>query len=147
MMFICKLEEIYMTCKPNFNCRIIRLGATPSGLSRAHLYHPPIFYQAGCPSCHPTNCESTEGNFLYNCAADDNHSMDTECSAGVMVILIVPYDNSECSINLTTSGLYCKLTLCVSAALLRILCTPYKNSNVAIHSAHTLQKAPRSKTL
>ena len=33
----------------------IRLGATPSGLSSAHLHHPPIFLQAGCPSCHPTN--------------------------------------------------------------------------------------------
>jgi len=33
----------------------IRLGATPSGLSSAHLHHPP-FLQAGCPSCHPTNC-------------------------------------------------------------------------------------------
>jgi len=33
----------------------IRLGATPSGLTSAHLYHPPIFLQAGCPSCHPTN--------------------------------------------------------------------------------------------
>jgi len=33
----------------------IRLGATPSGLTGAHLHHPPIFLQAGCPSCHPTN--------------------------------------------------------------------------------------------
>jgi len=32
----------------------IRLGATPSGLTSAHLHHPP-FLQAGCPSCHPTN--------------------------------------------------------------------------------------------
>ena len=31
----------------------IRLGATPSGLTSAHLHHP-IFLQAGCPSCHPT---------------------------------------------------------------------------------------------
>jgi len=34
---------------------IIRLGATPSGLSSAHLHHPPIFLQAGCPSCRPAN--------------------------------------------------------------------------------------------
>jgi len=34
---------------------IIRLGATPSGLSSAHLYHPPYFLQAECPSCRPTN--------------------------------------------------------------------------------------------
>jgi len=33
----------------------IRLGATPSGLTSAHLYHPPIFLRAGCPSCRPTN--------------------------------------------------------------------------------------------
>jgi len=33
----------------------IRLGATPSGLTSAHLHHPPHFLQAGCPSCRPTN--------------------------------------------------------------------------------------------
>jgi len=33
----------------------IWLGATPSGLTSAHLHHAPIFLQAGCPSCHPTN--------------------------------------------------------------------------------------------
>jgi len=33
----------------------IWLGATPSGLASAHLHHPPIFLQVGCPSCHPTN--------------------------------------------------------------------------------------------
>jgi len=34
----------------------ILLGATPSGLTSAHLHHPPhIFLQAGCPSCRPTN--------------------------------------------------------------------------------------------
>jgi len=33
----------------------IRLGATPSGLTSAHLHHPPIFLQDGCPSCRPTN--------------------------------------------------------------------------------------------
>ena len=31
------------------------LGATPSGLTSAHLHHPPIFLQVGCPSCRPTN--------------------------------------------------------------------------------------------
>jgi len=30
-------------------------GTTPSGLSSAHLHHPPYFLQAGCPSCCPTN--------------------------------------------------------------------------------------------
>jgi len=33
----------------------IRLGATPSGLTSAHLHHPPIFLRARCPSCRPTN--------------------------------------------------------------------------------------------
>jgi len=33
----------------------ISLGATPSGLTSAHLHHPPISLQAGCPSCRPTN--------------------------------------------------------------------------------------------
>jgi len=33
----------------------IRLGATPSGLTSAHLHHPLIFLQAGCPYCRPTN--------------------------------------------------------------------------------------------
>ena len=32
----------------------IRLGATPSRLTSAHLHHP-HFLQARCPSCHPTN--------------------------------------------------------------------------------------------
>jgi len=32
----------------------IRMGATPSGLSSAHLHHP-HFLQARCPSCRPTN--------------------------------------------------------------------------------------------
>jgi len=32
----------------------IRLGATPSRLTSAHLHHP-IFLQARCPSCRPTN--------------------------------------------------------------------------------------------
>ena len=32
----------------------IGLGATASGLTSAHLHHP-IFLQARCPSCHPTN--------------------------------------------------------------------------------------------
>ena len=33
----------------------IRLGATPSRLSSAHLHHPPFFTGRGCPSCCPTN--------------------------------------------------------------------------------------------
>jgi len=33
----------------------IWLGATLSIPTSAHLHHPPIFLQAGCPSCRPTN--------------------------------------------------------------------------------------------
>ena len=33
----------------------IRLGATPSGLTSAHLHHSSHFLQAGCPCCCPTN--------------------------------------------------------------------------------------------
>jgi len=33
----------------------VRLGATPSGLSSAHLHHPPFFLHAGCPSYRPIN--------------------------------------------------------------------------------------------
>ena len=33
----------------------IWLGATPSGLTSAHIHHPTYFLQAGCPSCRPTN--------------------------------------------------------------------------------------------
>ena len=33
----------------------IRLSATPSGVTSAHLHHPPCFLQSLCPSCHPTN--------------------------------------------------------------------------------------------
>ena len=33
----------------------IGLDATPSTLTSAHLHHPSIFLQAGCPSCLPTN--------------------------------------------------------------------------------------------
>jgi len=32
-----------------------RMGAIPSGLTSAHLHHPPYFLQARFLSCHPTN--------------------------------------------------------------------------------------------
>ena len=39
----------------------IQLGATPSGLTSAHLHHPPIFYRPDAlPAAQP--CQSTEGN-------------------------------------------------------------------------------------
>jgi len=41
----------------------IRLGDTPSGISSAHLYHPPIFFTGWMPFLSPNQqCQSTEGN-------------------------------------------------------------------------------------
>ena len=41
----------------------IRLGATPSGLTSAHLHHPPIFFTGRMPFLLPNQqCQSTEGN-------------------------------------------------------------------------------------
>jgi len=53
-------EENFWTlwCKGRFteaDIPTIRLGATPSGLTSAHLHHPPYSLQAGCPSHRPTN--------------------------------------------------------------------------------------------
>ena len=53
-------EENFWTfwCKGRLTAadtQTIQLGATSSGLTSAHLHHPPIFLQAGCPSCRPTN--------------------------------------------------------------------------------------------
>jgi len=33
----------------------IRLGATPWGLTSAHLHHPPYFFAGFMPFCHPTS--------------------------------------------------------------------------------------------
>jgi len=41
----------------------IRLGATPSGLTSAHLHHPRIFITGWMPFLPPNRqCQSTEGN-------------------------------------------------------------------------------------
>jgi len=40
----------------------IQLGATPSGLTTAHLHHPPIFFTGQMPFLPPNQqCQSTEG--------------------------------------------------------------------------------------
>jgi len=40
----------------------IRLGATPSGLTSAHIHHPPIFFTGRMPFLPPNQqCQSTEG--------------------------------------------------------------------------------------
>jgi len=45
----------------------IRLGATPTGLTRAHLHHPHIFYKLDAlPAAQP--CQSTEGTLQTNTA-------------------------------------------------------------------------------
>jgi len=41
----------------------IWLGATPSGLTSAHLHHPPIFFTGWMPFLPPNQqCQNTEGN-------------------------------------------------------------------------------------
>jgi len=41
----------------------IQLGATPSGLTSAHLHYPPIFFTGWMPFLPPNQqCQSTEGN-------------------------------------------------------------------------------------
>jgi len=41
----------------------IRLGATPSGLTIAHLHHPPIFFMVRMPFLLPNQqCQSTKSN-------------------------------------------------------------------------------------
>ena len=40
----------------------IRLGATPSGLTSAHLHHPPIFYRPDALLPPNQQCQSTEDN-------------------------------------------------------------------------------------
>ena len=42
----------------------VRLGATPSALTSAHLHHPPIFFTGWMPFLPPNKqCQSTEGNW------------------------------------------------------------------------------------
>ena len=50
-----ELLDFMVQGKINRDTLTIRLGATPSRLTSAHLHHPRIFLQAGCPSCRPTN--------------------------------------------------------------------------------------------
>ena len=56
----------------------IWLGATPSGLTSAHLHHP-IFLQAGCPSYHPTNSDkalkATSTGVIRQCIRNDESKM------------------------------------------------------------------------
>ena len=45
----------------------IRLGATPSGLTSAHLHHPPIFFTCRMPFLPPNQQhQSTEGSVMYS---------------------------------------------------------------------------------
>jgi len=44
----------------------IRLGATPSGLTSAHLHHSPIFFMGRMPFLLPNQQhQSTEANEMY----------------------------------------------------------------------------------
>jgi len=50
----------------------IRLGATPSGLTSAHLHHPAIFFTGRMPFLPPNQqCQSTEGNIINTDTAID----------------------------------------------------------------------------
>jgi len=61
-------EENFWTlwCKGRLteaNTAIIRLDATPSGLTSAHLHHPPYFFTGRMPLLPPNQqCQSTESN-------------------------------------------------------------------------------------
>ena len=64
------LEENFWTlwCKGRLteaDTLTIRLGATPSGLTSAHVHHPPHFFTGRMPFLPPNPlCQSTEGNPL-----------------------------------------------------------------------------------
>jgi len=70
----------------------IRLGATPSGLSCAHLHHAPYFLQAGCPSCRPTNIVTEQYAYSYKETLVENINV----SGGITLA-----KNSWISINIT----------------------------------------------
>ena len=61
-------EENFWTlwCKERLteaDTQTIRLGATPSRLTSAHLHHPPIFFTGRMPFLPPNQqCQSTENN-------------------------------------------------------------------------------------
>ena len=51
----------------------IRLGDTPSGLTSAHLHHPP-FFTGRMPFLPPNQqCQSTEGNYLTTISLKTGH--------------------------------------------------------------------------
>jgi len=60
-------EENFWTlwCKGRFteaDTLAIQLGATPSALTSAHIYHPPYFFMVRMPFLPPNQqCQSTEG--------------------------------------------------------------------------------------
>jgi len=63
----------------------IRLGATPSGLTSAHLHHPPIFFTGRMPFLPPNQqCQSSEGNLSV---FTTNYSLFT-CRLHICVKLI-----------------------------------------------------------
>jgi len=63
----------------------IRLGATPSGLSSAHLHHPP-FFTGRMPFLPPNQqCQSTEGNLTLE-KRDSNRLQ--HCLERIMVVTL-----------------------------------------------------------
>jgi len=79
----------------------IRLGATPSGLTSAHLHRPPIFLQAGCPSCHPTNSvKPLKATSAFGLGEDARVLLN-----GVTCTVSVPYQLIHCFLSPRKSAL------------------------------------------
>jgi len=68
----------------------IRLGATPSGLTSAHLHHPLIFLQAWCTSCRPTNSV-----IALKPTTENSLSPEREESTTVHAASVLPHHLSE----------------------------------------------------
>ena len=63
----------------------IRLGATPSGLTSAHLHHPPIFFTGRMPFLPPNQQrQSTEGT--VQCSNNCQHSKLQSISTSVYAV-------------------------------------------------------------
>jgi len=77
----------------------IRLGATPSGLTSAHLHHLPIFFMGRMPFLPPNQqCQSTEGISLHTLRAIKTQNQTSLKTVSVNDIqtadFIVPLDCS-----------------------------------------------------
>jgi len=87
-------EENFWTlwCKGRLteaDTQTIRLGATPSGLTSAHLHHPPIFYRPDAlPAAQPTMSKHSR-----QLAHSDEGEDARVLLNGVTCIMSVPYSD------------------------------------------------------